>query len=491
MCFVFIQSLILGLTLYLNQAIASDNRVVISSDGPVVIGGTITFKADLYLSDGSRPSGTFSYAWRDNAFVQHEYETEATRNTTSYWTISYPAPQYRLGSYRIELEVAERRGYIFWHNFGRDLIIIEVTDLLNGNVTLKQSNKTLDSEYVSSKSSTEMEIDLRKGDYDYVAAKATSISTFWFVDCGFFGQTTNFTFNYNFNQPNTTHVVEALVIASFDPPVTTTTIAPTTAAPSTSTTLNPNSTIVSSVTTLEKDKVTTGVTEISFNETVTPLGNNSFPFVCLNSSVVPPEPHKVYGYFSKNIQVRAPISNITVDGTPWLQPWDMLLLNVSCKGSGPFHKCLLISPGQYNVTGNETCEEMDELDSCSFPITHYFLDPGVYTIVVILQNDVSKQISPLTITIYKATTKPQLSVIIVPVSCSLVAVVLIVFGVGYYIQSRARFTVEVADFDFGQHNPEMEYKTFTERLRDSFNSALRPGVDRISVRPPYYGSMND
>jgi len=90
--------------------------------------------------------------------------------------------------------------------------------------------------------------------------------------------------------------------------------------------------------------------------------------------------------------------------------------------------------------------------------------------------------------IFTVTTKPQLSVIIVPVSCSLVAVVLVVFGVAYYIQSRARFTIEVADFDFGQSNPDMEYKTFTERLRDSFNKTVRPGSKRINVH--YYGSMN-
>lgn len=80
--------------------------------------------------------------------------------------------------------------------------------------------------------------------------------------------------------------------------------------------------------------------------------------------------------------------------------------------------------------------------------------------------------------------------IVVPVSCSLAAVVLIIFGIAYYIQNKARFTVEVADFDFGQNNPEMEYKTFTERLRDSVNNAIRPGSKRISVRQPYYGSMN-
>lgn len=78
----------------------------------------------------------------------------------------------------------------------------------------------------------------------------------------------------------------------------------------------------------------------------------------------------------------------------------------------------------------------------------------------------------------------------VPVSCSLAAVVLIIFGIAYYIQNRAKFTIEVADFDFGQNNLEMEYKTFTERLRDSINNTIRSGSKRISVRQPYYGSMN-
>lgn len=34
----------------------------------------------------------------------------------------------------------------------------------------------------------------------------------------------------------------------------------------------------------------------------------------------------------------------------------------------------------------------------------------------------------------------------------------------------SRYTIEVADFDFGQAH--LDYKTFTERLRDSFRNAL-------------------
>lgn len=63
--------------------------------------------------------------------------------------------------------------------------------------------------------------------------------------------------------------------------------------------------------------------------------------------------------------------------------------------------------------------------------------------------------------------------IFVPVSFCLVAVVLIVFGVAYYIQNRNRFTIETADFNFGETTSvDMEYKTFQQRLMDSICDML-------------------
>ena len=60
---------------------------------------------------------------------------------------------------------------------------------------------------------------------------------------------------------------------------------------------------------------------------------------------------------------------------------------------------------------------------------------------------------------------------IVPVVFSLVAVVLIVFGVAYYVQNRNQFLVEVADFNFGetQSVDSLEYKSFVQRLLDSIS----------------------
>lgn len=108
----------------------------------------------------------------------------------------------------------------------------------------------------------------------------------------------------------------------------------------------------------------------------------------------------LYEFLYTNHYFSAPINKILVEGTNWIQPWEMLSLNVSCKGSGPFYKCLAFHRGKYNVTGNETCYETETLPSCNFSIIHYFLEPSVSTIVMIIKNDVSTQIYPLTINIY-------------------------------------------------------------------------------------------
>lgn len=475
-------------------------NVTLSHDGPVVLGGTITFRADLYKENGERPSGTFKYKWADDAFIPHRYETKETSDTTTYWSINYPRDNYTVGIYEVEVIVSEK--FLFWFDvITSHRIHFSVTEFLNGNISIVQSNKTVENTYVSSASEAKMMIALRKGDLDFLTQKATAISTYWFIDCKYYGQTNDLSFVYNFTNPNVLHTVEALVVASYDPPTTTTVLPPTTTTVQTTTTPVPNATtpstnVTTAVTTTPLPTTTTPsttpiivtttavTTTPRVNNTDTNISNISLPYICSNSSIIPPDPNKTYGHFQRKIDIRAPITNVSVEGTNWIQPWDMLSLNVTCKGSGPFNRCLHFYRGDYNITGNETCDDGVQLHSCNFSILHYFLEPSVYTILVILKNDVSNHISRLTINIYKVTTKPQLSVIVVPVSCSLVAIVLIIFGVAYYIQNRARFTVEVADFDFGQNNPEMEYKTFTERLRDSINNAVRPGGKRISGYKP-------
>lgn len=57
---------------------------------------------------------------------------------------------------------------------------------------------------------------------------------------------------------------------------------------------------------------------------------------------------------------------------------------------------------------------------------------------------------------------------------SILAIVIVVVGIAYHLQQRHRYniTLEVADFDF-QYNDNLIEKTFFERLRESFASAMR------------------
>ncbi|KAL0130602.1 hypothetical protein PUN28_002323 [Cardiocondyla obscurior] len=482
------------------QVFAKD-YIKLSHDGPVVLGGTITFRADLYDENGERPKGTFKYEWSDDSLMKHKYQSPETSNTTTFWSINYPRKNNTPGNYMVEVLASHSSLSFFWVFDASARIEFEISDYLNGNITINQANKTVAGEYISSTNETKLTVDMRKGDYDFITQKATAISIYWFIDCKYYGQTNDFAFAYNFTSPGVTHEIGTLVIASYDLPTTTTMSTPTTLIVPTNVTTISNATVANFNSTLSiiatATQTATSVKSLTKPTTaVLPTDpntinvvNTSLPYICSNTSFIPLDPNQTYGYFYKKIHVRSPVSNISVEGTNWIQPWDMLSLNVTCRGSGPFAKCLQFHRGKYNATGNETCDNMEHLNLCNFSIIHYFLEPSVYTILIILSNQVSTQIYPLTINIYKVTTKPQLSVIVVPVSCSVVAVVLIVFGVAYYIQSRARFTIEVADFDFGQSNPEMEYKTFTERLRDSFNNTVRPGSKRPNVC--YYGSMNN
>lgn len=121
-----------------------------------------------------------------------------------------------------------------------------------------------------------------------------------------------------------------------------------------------------------------------------------------------------------------------------------------------FSYCVNYYKGQYNVTGNETCDNPLQNDVCEFHIERYFQDTMDHTIVFIISNDVSKVVYPVMVQVYKGNKfrvfvncvndcfvflvqkQAQLSVIIVPVTFTIIAVVLVIFGVAYYVQNRNR-----------------------------------------------------
>lgn len=536
MCQIIVFLLVL---LSISSAVnSSEYYVLLTSNGPVVQGAEITFIAKLYRR-GSVPSGTYTYDWEDVSIPPHT-RTNTVEAAEDKWSVTYDAEHYPPGPYVMQVEV-KHCSIFYCRTLTSQRISFNITGKLNGQMNLIQDHNIRTNEFVSNASAVQHQIALSPPDYSYLKDNATSILTYWFIDCTYYGMTTNFTFSYKYDQPGTEHVMEALIVAGFEPittpaptttttttttpkptsttttTTTTTTTKPTTTisttkAPTTLTTPNPttvtinnpdSSSVSTADNTIHKDKVKREIQNgssnlINMNGSIIHVDeNNTFPFVCLNQTNIAPDPKKVYGYFSRRMIVKAPVNNITVIGNNWLQHGDMLSLGVKCTGSASFSYCFNFMSRLHNATGNETCDTMPVLtDKCEFNITRYYIKSGEHTVLIIVKNDVSKMIYPVTVTVYKVSKRPQLSVIVVPVSFSLVAVVLIVFGMAYYIQNRRRFTVEVADFDFGPTYSDMEYKTFRERLRDSITNALTrtPTADQ-SEQPTWppssrkYGSM--
>jgi len=132
--------------------------------------------------------------------------------------------------------------------------------------------------------------------------------------------------------------------------------------------------------------------------------------------------------------------------------------------------CYSFILGSYNITGDEKCDDRAlETNDCEFLIMRYFDEPGLRSLVIILENDVSRVINKTLVMPYKVNKKQPLSIIIVPITCSLIALVMIIFGIAYFWENRSRFNVEVADFDFGQ-NEDLPYMTFMERLKDAITT---------------------
>ncbi|XP_021711098.1 uncharacterized protein LOC5578012 [Aedes aegypti] len=202
------------------------------------------------------------------------------------------------------------------------------------------------------------------------------------------------------------------------------------------------------------------------------------PFVCGNSSMIPPDPKKTYGHFVRKVTVQNPISKMNVSGPQWVQQGAPANLTFQCSGTPPFSFCYNVIYGQYNITQNETCRNSWQIseDSCKFRYTSWVFHKEQQSLIIFMKNRISEQIVQVGLQIYENQPKSQLSVIVVPIGFCLLAVILVVFGVAYYIQNRERFIVEVADFNFGDTSSlddDMEYKTFRQRLVDSLRNTIQ------------------
>ncbi|XP_057663799.1 uncharacterized protein LOC130898479 isoform X1 [Diorhabda carinulata] len=503
-----------------NFLVYSSYDVEIKTDSPIVQGATLHVSATVldFVPDGK----LLQFEWYDNAIPQHKQTNEIT-SPKDIWNVTYPADKYPGGAYIVQVVVSRCWFLDVCYQIGSARTQFIITVDLNGDLLIEQHNQTITNGYVSTKAEVVHQVKLKQTDEDFVQ-NAVTLRTYWFVDCNYYGITNGYEFAFNYTLPYEKHMIEALVMADFTPlPTTTvpTTTSTTTATTSTTTAITsttaPTSTTTTiastsngTTTTVSTKPKTTTARKIKRSPINTKFVSEPISLACANGSFRPyhnqfPMIHnyslgsyydlqKTYGYFYKILQSKDPLSKVNVTGNNWLQPGDMLSLRIRCDGSKNFSYCVKYRRGEYNITGNETCDIYEMLDNCDFTISRYLSSPKT-TVLIIIENDINKVVTPVTVNIYKVKKQGQLSVIVVPVAFSLVAVVLIVFGVAYYFQNRSRFIIEVADFNFGQQYTDLEYKTFRERLKDSISNAFTrtptPSSSEVPVWPPgsKYGSM--
>lgn len=160
---------------------------------------------------------------------------------------------------------------------------------------LIQNNIIRDGSYVANNSPVNHTIILKEPDSKFLSDNATQVITYWFVDCVYYGQTENFSFIFNYNGTDKAHDVEALVVASYDP-------LPTPAPPTTTTTTTTTTTSTTPATTTSTS--TTPATTTTKKPPFHPSLEDYVPFLCLNKTVIPPDPNKTIGYFHRRLESR-------------------------------------------------------------------------------------------------------------------------------------------------------------------------------------------
>jgi len=407
-----------------------DYVVKLTSDGPAVLDAPITFNGQLLGVDS--PETSYRWRWFDTASPGHYKETETNGSVTNInYTIVYPSSDYDSNNYDMTLTIYEY-DFFYWRAVGKAQIEFSITRELNGHLEVLQ-NGGISQSIVSSVKTTA--INVKFHDPAHFLQDAV-LHYFWFINTVNYGQTQTGHFEYNFTSPGE-YDVEVTAIAYF----------------------NTNSSVHTDAVSLSYDMENRGLAVQDKQER--------------------PSKGVKMAIFQKKIISKQPIGNISVNGEQMLKHGKLVDLDLNCTGSAPWLFCWVIKEKGYNITGNETCEQPTLLKTeCSFPIIWYFRQSDTYNLLVIINNDVSSHIEVIPVTIYDVARQVPVSIVIIPVASSIVVVIMIITGIALHAHYRNRLAVEVADFDFGQADEEeLQYKSFWERLRESFGNHFTSGSD--------------
>jgi len=408
---------------------SGNEELYLSCDGPAVLDAPIVFTGELIGADEDEK---YRWRWSDDASPDHSNTTDVEgRESVQTFTVIFPSSIYDEYHYTMKLTIYKQIFY-YWEHVVSASIKFNISRTLLGRISVKQNGShtenMLGESVVDSVNTAEISIDFH--DPSDFLSRALKIRYWWVIDEINYGQTNDPSFNYTFTSPGPHHVI-ATVMADFN---------------ATNRNLDP-------------------ANEVMDHMKMRQIGVKM-------------------GLFQKDVISKAPISNVSITGEKTLKRGQLINLDLDCTGTGPWGFCWYRVEKGYNMTGNETCDDAEITTSpkeCSFPIMRYYKNADTYNLLVIVSNDVSHHIQVVSVTIYEVAKRMPLHIVIIPVTAAIAGIILIFSGIGVYANFRSNLAVEVADFDFNAaEEEELQYKTFWERLRESFVVAFTSGDDSES-----------
>lgn len=143
----------------------------------------------------------------------------------------------------------------------------------------------------------------------FLNQNASTVITYWFIDCMYIDQTTDMMLNYTYNDTKD-HTLDVLVVANNEPlpPLTTTTTTTTTTSTTTTTTTTttpkPSSTVPPA-----QNATGLAVSESTAHKIVKRNAKKALiraekDFICHNSGIVPIGDKYTYGHYQETISIR-------------------------------------------------------------------------------------------------------------------------------------------------------------------------------------------
>ncbi|XP_015915338.1 transmembrane protein 130 [Parasteatoda tepidariorum] len=190
----------------------------------------------------------------------------------------------------------------------------------------------------------------------------------------------------------------------------------------------------------------------------------------IKSIVTAALPNNVFlsGSFDKIVNAKVPVDNLNVTGNFFMHHGETLNLNINCSGTPPFIYCYKLMNGN-DTSDNFTCSHVSTFTTCHMEIIKYLQKDGKYNLGIYVSNNVREIKKVYEVMVYSVSVTPTLSTVIMPIVCSLLALIIICGGIAYFIQHKNQMEVETANFDFQDESDLYPEQTFFEKLFDSLS----------------------